>query len=72
MFRNKRQELGQTSVFEDREDPGVIDTRICSGKVSQQRTPESCGAHATWARAVVSISKMLSVFCLEEMHLCEV
>ena len=25
------------------------------------------GAHATWARAVVSISKMLSVISLEEM-----
>ena len=38
---------------------------------SVNRMPDSCGAHATRARAVVSISKMLSVICLEEKHLCE-
>ena len=38
---------------------------------SVRRTPDSCGAHATWARAVVSIPKMMSVICLDEIHLCE-
>ena len=38
---------------------------------SVKRTLDSCGAHATSARAVVSLSKMLSVICLEEIHLCE-
>ena len=41
----------------------MIDDRICS-KVRQQNV-----AHVTWARAVISTSKMLSVICLDEMHL---
>ena len=28
----------------------------------------SCGAHATWTKTVDSISKMLSVMCLKEIH----
>ena len=42
----------------------MIDDRICSSKVRQQNV-----AHVTWARAVISTSKMLSVTCLDEMHL---
>ena len=44
---------------------------VLSSTKSVNGTPDSCGAHATWARAVVSVSWMLSVFCLFEMHLCE-
>ena len=39
MFRKKAaEEVRQTSVLEDRENPKVIDTGICSGKVSQKNT----------------------------------
>ena len=39
MLRKKTaEEVGQTSVLDHREDPGVIDTGIGSGKVSQKNT----------------------------------
>ena len=44
----------------------------CHGASSRNVSQEnSSGAHTRWARAVVSISTMLSVISLEEMHLCE-
>ena len=65
------EKTGQHSVLELREDPRVIDTGISAAAKSVKRIPDSCGAHATRARAVVSISKMLSVICPDEMYLCE-
>ena len=45
--------------------PDVVGMGQAAAK-SVNRIPDSCGAHATYAKAVVSISKMLSVICLEE------
>ena len=69
MLRRDRQRKSGNPVFSSTK---KIPQSLTLVPKSVGRTPESCGAHAIWARAVVSILQMFCVIFLEEMHLWEV
>ena len=63
------EKIRQASMFKDREKPGVIDTGINSSKVSQKNTRVLWSTRDVGQKKKNSISKILSVICLVQMHL---